>query len=121
MSEDRIMIEGIGFYGYHGDLPQERDLGQPFRVDVELVLDCAKAGKSDQIENTIDYGAVVRRVVEIGEQEQFHLIEALAERLAAVILTEFTPDEVSIAVTKPHSPIPFTVENVGIKIRRRRP
>jgi len=120
MKDDRIVIEGIGFYGYHGDLPQERELGQPFRVDVELMLDCAKAGKSDRIEDTIDYGAVVRRVVEIGQQEQFHLIEGLAERLAAVILAEFSPEEVSVRITKPHSPIPFTVENVGIEIRRRR-
>lgn len=119
MNQDRVIIEGIGFYGYHGDLPQERELGQPFRVDVELMLHSAKAGKSDCIEDTIDYAAVVRRVVEIGQQEQFNLIEALAERLAAVILAEFSPDEVSVRVTKPHSPIPFTVENVGVQIRRK--
>jgi dihydroneopterin aldolase len=120
MNDDKVIIEGISFYGYHGDLPQERELGQPFRVDLKLTLDCAKAGKSDRIEDTIDYAAVVSRVVEIGQQNQFHLIEALAERIAAVILSDFLPEEVWVRVSKPHSPIPFALENVGVEIWRKR-
>jgi dihydroneopterin aldolase len=120
MSSNSIIVEGIEFYGYHGDLPQERELGQRYVVDLTLTVATSKAGVSDRLEDTIDYAAVVTRVHEIGTGEQYHLIEALAERIAAVILKEFLPDEVSVRVTKPRPPIPLPVRRVTLAITRRR-
>jgi dihydroneopterin aldolase len=120
MNVDKIIIDGIEFYGYHGDLPEERELGQRYSVDLELSLDSRPAGLSDRIEETIDYASVVQRVHKIGSSEQFHLVEALAERIAAVILNEFSPAEVRVRVTKPHPPISAPIRNVGIEIIRRR-
>ncbi len=120
MPTDKIIIQGIEFYGYHGDLPQERELGQRFLVDVELVTDCRQAGISDRIEETIDYARVVKRVNEIGCNEQYHLIEALAERIAEALLTEFSPGEVLIRVTKPATPVPTRLRGVSVEIRRTR-
>ena len=121
MSMDKIAIDGIEFYGYHGDLPEERELGQKYSVDLELMLDRIKAGKSDQLDDTIDYAAVVRRVHDIGRTEQYNLIEALAERIAAVILKEFSPKEIHVRVTKPHPPIPISLKKVSVEIRRSQP
>ncbi len=121
MTQDRITIEGLEFYGYHGDLPEERRLGQRYCVDVELILDCRAVGASDRIEDTIDYGAVARRIDEIGRGEPFHLIEALAERLAAVLLKEFSPERVRIRLSKPAPPIPLAVHRVSVEIERSRP
>jgi dihydroneopterin aldolase len=119
MRTDKIIIDGIEFYGYHGDLPEERELGQRYSVDMELILDSRPSGLSDRIEETIDYASVVKRVHEIGSSEQYHLIEALAERIAVVILDEFSPLEVRVRVTKTHPPISTPVRNVGIEITRR--
>jgi len=120
MQNDTIQIEGIEFYGYHGDLPAERELGQRYTVDLSLTCDCAPAGRTDRIEETIDYAAVAKRVDEIGRTERFHLLEALAERIAGMILQEFVPAEVRVTVTKPHPPIPLSIGKVGVTICRRR-
>jgi dihydroneopterin aldolase len=120
MTKDRITIEGLEFYGYHGDLPEERVLGQRYRVDVVLMIDCRPVGASDRIEDTIDYGAVAKRIDEIGRGEPFHLIEALAERMASVLLQEFSPERVRIRVSKPLPPIPLTVDSVSVEIERSR-
>ncbi len=119
MSSDKIIIDGIEFYGYHGDLPQERELGQRFTVDLELIADVSRAGSSDRIEDTIDYASVVKRIQEIGRSEQYHLVEALAERIAGMILEEFSPMEVLVRVIKPHPPIP-AIRNVGVELSRKR-
>lgn len=118
MQTDIIRIEGIEFYGYHGDLPEERELGQRYCVDVDLSFDCAPAGGSDRIEKTINYAAVAKRIDEIGRRERFHLIEALAERIAEMILEEFSPWKVRVHVTKPHPPIPLSIRKVGVTINR---
>ena len=59
---DRILLNGMVFYGRHGTLPAERELGQPFLVDVELRMDLRPAGLSDDLARTVDYGQVHRRV-----------------------------------------------------------
>jgi 7,8-dihydroneopterin aldolase/epimerase/oxygenase len=66
---DRILLEGMVFHGRHGTLPAERELGQPFVVDVELRLDLRPAGLSDDLMQTVDYGEVHRRAREIVEGE----------------------------------------------------
>lgn len=121
MGDDKIIIDGIEFYGYHGDLPQERELGQRFRVDLELRFDILRAGLSDRIEDTINYASVVERVCHIGGSEQYRLIEALAERIAVTVLNEFSPTEVTVRMTKPHPPIPAPIRSVSVEITRRRP
>ena len=120
MSGNKIIIHGIDFYGYHGNLPQERELGQRFRVDLELIMDGIPAGSTDRIEDTIDYASVVNHVLEICRSEPCRLIEALAERIAEMLLEIFSPAEVQVRVTKPHPPIPAPVQSVGVEINRRR-
>jgi dihydroneopterin aldolase len=74
------------FFGRHGVLASERELGQRFIVDVEMGLDLRRAGVSDDLTETVDYSEVHHRVGRILEGEPFDLIEAVAERIAASIL-----------------------------------
>ncbi len=67
MNEDRILLEGMIFYGRHGTLPAERELGQRFIVDIELRCDLRPAGLSDDLAKTVDYGEVHRQAREIAE------------------------------------------------------
>jgi len=61
-SEDRILLEGMIFHGRHGTLPAERELGQPFVVDIELRLDLQAAGLSDDLTQTVDYSEFTARL-----------------------------------------------------------
>lgn len=102
MSEDRILLEGMTFFGFHGALPAERELGQRFVVDVEMRLDLRPAGVSDDLAKTVDYGAVHEAVKEIVEGESLNLIEAVAERIAAAILgNHLQVETVRVRVAKP--------------------
>jgi dihydroneopterin aldolase len=109
-TDDRILLEGMVFYGRHGTLPAERELGQPFVVDVELHLDLRPAGHADDLAQTVDYGEVHRRAREICEGEPVKLTETVAERIATAILEEHPSVEaVRVKVAKPHVRLSDTV------------
>jgi 7,8-dihydroneopterin aldolase/epimerase/oxygenase len=115
---DKIILKQMSFYAYHGAYPEENKLGQRFMVDLELRLNLQLAGKSDRLEYSIDYGQVFQVVEKIVEEEQFRLIETLAERIADTLLTKFLVPEVLVRVTKPDPPIPGHYESVGVEVVR---
>jgi 7,8-dihydroneopterin aldolase/epimerase/oxygenase len=119
---DKILLEGMVFYGRHGTLPAERELGQPFVVDVELRLDLRPAGLSDDLARTVDYGEVHRRAQEIVEGPPVNLTETVAERIAAAVLEDHPPVEaVRVRVTKPHVKLGGTVlAGSAVEVLRRR-
>ena len=109
-AEDRILLEGMIFHGRHGTLPAERDLGQPFVVDVELRLNLRPAGLSDDLAQTVDYGEIHRLAREIVEGEPVNLTETVAERIAASILEAHPPVRaVRVKVAKPQVRLDDTV------------
>lgn len=110
MATDKILLEAMTFSGRHGTLDAERDLGQPFVVDVELRLDLSRAGTSDDLTKTVDYSEVHRRAKEIVEGEPVNLTETLAERIAAAALEDHPMVEaVKVKVAKPHVRLGGTV------------
>jgi dihydroneopterin aldolase len=119
---DRILLEGMVFDGRHGTLPAERELGQPFVVDVELRLNLRPAGLSDDLAQTVDYGAVHRLAREIVEGEPVSLTETVAERIAATILEDHPSVEaVRVKVAKPHVRLDDTVlSGSAVEILRHR-
>ena len=103
MTEDRILLEGLHFFGYHGTLPAEHDLGQRFVVDVELRCDLQAAGEADDLSRTVDYSEVYRRAREIVEGPPVKLTETVAERIAAAVLADHPlVESVRVRVSKPH-------------------
>ena len=121
-SEDRILLEGMVFHGRHGTLPAERELGQPFVVDIELHLDLQPAGLSDDLTQTVDYSEVHRQAKEIVEGPPVSLTETLAVRIAGTVLRDFpTVDTVRIKVAKPNVRLDDTVlTGSAVEILRRR-
>lgn len=116
---DRIFLEGMLFFGYHGVQPEERSRGQRFLVDVELTVDLRAAGRSDDLARTINYSEVYRRVREIVEGPPQQLIETVAETIATALLTEFRPDVARVTVRKPDAPIEGAVfQSVGVSVVR---
>src|SRR5215207_11177505 len=86
VSEDRILLKGMVFHGRHGTLPAERELGQPFIVDIEVYLDLRPAGLSDDLTQTVDYSEVHRQAKEIVEGPPVNLTETVAEMIAGKVL-----------------------------------
>ena len=52
---DKIYINRMEFYGYHGVFPEENRLGQRFAVDIAVSLDLKKAGETDELEHSVNY------------------------------------------------------------------
>ncbi|ASU85756.1 dihydroneopterin aldolase [Nocardiopsis gilva YIM 90087] len=117
---DRIAVRGLRAHGYHGVFPEERREGQDFVVDVVLGVDTRVAARSDDVADTVHYGVLSGRLVDVITGEPVNLIETLAERLAAVCLEESPVREVEITVHKPDAPIPHKFDDVTVTILRRR-
>ena len=117
---DRITLTGITAVGHHGVFEHERRDGQPFIVDVVLHLDLRPAGESDDLTRTAHYGELAEQVVELIPGEPLDLIEALAERIAAAILSAFAVDAVEVTVHKPKAPIEVPFGDVAVSIFRER-
>jgi dihydroneopterin aldolase len=78
----RINVSGLEFYGFHGVSPEERKVGQRLLVDLELEVR-SKAEQTDRIQDTVDYGAVSLKAMEVGQQTQFHTLERLAQEIGS--------------------------------------
>jgi len=103
MTEDRILLQGMIFNGYHGTLAAERDLGQPFVVDIDLHCDLRAAGLADDLTQTVDYSEVYRQARAIVEGQPVSLTETLAERIAAAVLDQHSlVESVRVRVAKPN-------------------
>lgn len=118
---DRVRVEGIEFHGFHGVPAEERVLGHRYRVNLELELDLAPAGRSDDFRLTVDYAQAARIVLEVGTGPSVQLVETLAERMAERLLGEFPlADAVILEVAKIHPPVALPIGASVIRIRRAR-
>jgi dihydroneopterin aldolase len=98
---DKIFIRALKTEAIIGIFDWERQVKQTVVIDIELSADIRKAGLSDSIEDTLNYKRVAKRVLAFVEASQFHLVEALGEHLAMLILEEFGVSWVSIVLSKP--------------------
>ncbi|HAA7366628.1 TPA_asm: dihydroneopterin aldolase [Listeria monocytogenes] len=118
---DKIYLNELVFYGYHGVLAEETKLGQTFRVSLILGLSTKKAGISDSVDDTVSYAEVYETVKEIVEGTPFKLIEALAEKIATEVLTGYPLlEEVTVKLIKTNPPIPGHYDSVAVEIERKR-
>lgn len=120
MSRDRLALRGLRARGRHGVLARERAEGQTFVVDAVLGLDTRAAAATDELDRTVDYGALAGRLVAVVEGEPVRLIETLAQRLAGECLAEPGVTEVEVTVHKPEAPLPLSFEDVTVTIQRGR-
>lgn len=116
---DKIILKGIRFHGHHGVPAAERHVGGHYEIDATLGCGLVNPGTTDTLTDTIDYSEVVTRIIEIGTQQSFQLIEALAEKIATLILAEFPVEEVRLTVKKLHPPIEQPIDYFAVEIFRR--
>jgi dihydroneopterin aldolase len=121
VSGDRIEVRGLRVLATHGVLDHERAQPQPFELDLDVVVDLAGPGSSDELADTLDYSVVVGAAAETVRSSSFRLLEALAEAVAAALLRlDGTVAEVSVAVRKLRPPLPEDLGSVGVRVVRRR-
>jgi dihydroneopterin aldolase/D-erythro-7,8-dihydroneopterin triphosphate epimerase len=115
---DKIIIRDLLVRCIIGVTPEERREKQDVLITVTLAADLAAVGKSDRIEDAINYRPLKKRILALAERSEYHLIEALAERVAAECLEDSRIREVLVSVEKP-SALRFA-RTVGVEIVRRR-
>ena len=118
MSEDRIALTGLRVRGFHGVLPQEREQGQDFVVDVVLHLDLRSAAAADDLAATVHYGDLAERLAAVVAGVPALLIETLAERLAEVCLSYDLVQRAEVTVHKPAAPIALDFADVSVTVVR---
>jgi len=100
-------------FGYHGNNPAERKLGQTFTADIEITLDTRNAAASDRIADTISYPLLEKTARAVLEGKPANLLETVAERIAAELLKHPEVIQVTVRVSK-RPPLPnlgaFSVE-----------
>ena len=117
---DRIQLSGLRARGHHGVFDFERERGQEFVVDVSLELDTQRAGRTDDLANTVDYSDLADRLVAVIAGEPVNLLETLADRLVALCLS-YPVRAVEVTVHKPQAPIRHEFADVAVTIRREAP
>ncbi len=85
----------IGIYDW------EREQKQVVSLDLEMGTDISAAARSEDIENTMDYKAVAKRLIEFIEGSEFFLVETMAERITEIVLEEFSVPWLKLRVGKP--------------------
>ena len=117
---DVIRLEKMQFYGYHGVSELEKALGGKFEVDLEMFFPLQKSGKSDRIEDTLDYEAAYKLVQSCVEQKKYFLLEALAETIIETCMKTFPVHRIVVRVRKPNAPVKGILEHVEVECDRSR-
>lgn len=118
---DKIILNNMQFYGFHGLFPEEKKLGQRFYVDATLFADLQHAGASDNMNESVDYGDIFETVKCIVEGKAYNLLEALAAEIANELLASYPLlNACTVKVKKPAPPIPGHYESVAVEIYRER-
>ena len=99
-------------------LPEEQVRPQPFEVDVELVVDVSAAGRSDDLDDTVDYAAVCEAVSRVVSSEQYRLLERLASRIAEVCRSDPRVVSAIVEVRKLHPPVRAMLDYVAVRVER---
>ena len=116
---DVIELRGLQVVGICGALPEERERAQPLEIDLDVEADLAAAGWSDDLNDTIDYGALCDVVAAVVEEGEPQLLEHLAAKIAgAVIGVDARILAVTVAVRKLRPPVPHALATSGVRIRR---
>ena len=116
---DEINIKGLEVFANHGVYPEENKLGQKFVVNAVLYVDTRKAGLTDDLTLSVNYGTVCHQITEFLTENTYKLIERASEELARYILVS-NPlvCEIDVEIEKPGAPIGLPLENVSVKIHR---
>lgn len=117
---DLIRLRGLRVLAHIGALPEEQARRQPFEVDVDIEADLSVAGASDDLGDTIDYGAIAASVEAALVSDRYVLLERVAQVVADVVLNHPLVTAVTVEIRKVRPPVPNDLDTSGVRIRRSR-
>lgn len=118
---DTIHIRDLEVFANHGVYPEENRLGQKFVVSADLSVDTREAGRTDDLEKSVNYGEVSLTVQKFLKEHTFKLIEAVAEGLAEKLFSDYPlVHGVRLEIQKPWAPVGLPLRTVSVEIRRSR-
>ena len=121
VASDKVQLEGLVFYGFHGDTQAEREVGQRFVVDLEVTRDLSAAGRSDHIRDTVSYVDLYKAAKEVVEGPSRRLLENVAETIAQRVLEALDVESITVKVKKPQAPIKGSIlAHAAVEITRQR-
>lgn len=116
----KVRIVNMMFYGFHGYYEYEREQGQKFFFDVEMVTNNDSAIDSDSLNDGVDTARVYDIVKDVTENQRYQLLAALGGHIADRLLSKFPHmDEVSVKVRKPSVPIAGPIDYVEVEVTRK--
>lgn len=116
-----IRIKGATFYGYHGVMSEEQSVGGKFEADVDIYTNFIDAAKKDSLNQTIDYHKVYKVLYHLALEQKYYLIEAVANKIADELLTNFGAiEKIAVRVRKNNPPLGGVVDCVEVEIIKER-
>ncbi|MEO8809128.1 MAG: dihydroneopterin aldolase [Rhodanobacter sp.] len=115
---DTVFIEDLRIDAVIGAYAWEREIRQILSFRIEMAFDCRAAGTSDSLADALDYHAAASAITTLVQASSFQLLEALAERVAQMLLCDFAPSSVTVTLRKPGAV--DSAGAVGVCIERRR-
>ncbi len=115
---DTIRVIGLKYNAKHGVLPEEKEVEQPFEVDVEITCDLSIPAGNDRLEDTVNYSHIVSKVGEVMNGEPCNLIERLAGRIIESLSDLINEGELIVRVRKPKAPIGISFDTVEVELQR---
>ena len=113
---DILYIRNLKVDAVVGIFSWEKRIRQPLHLDLEIAIDIRKAAATDDIQYALDYKTVSTRLTQFISQSEWHLIETLAEKIAALLMSEFGVTWLRLKLSKPAA-LP-TADSVGLMIER---
>lgn len=114
--DDTIFLRDLRIETVIGIYDWERRIRQTVSIDLEMAADVRRAAASDRIDDTLNYKAVAKRLIDFVGASSFLLVETLAERIAEIVVTEFDVPRVRVTVSKPGAV--RGARDVGVAIER---
>lgn len=118
---DKLYINGLRIFAYHGVNPEEKSQGQPFLLDIRLKADLSAAKESDRLSDTINYAAVRKTVQRAFTDGSYDLIEHAAKQVCDAVLKEY-PEvwKIRLRLKKPEAPMNAEFDYVAVEIKEKR-
>lgn len=118
---DRIEVQGLELLVYCGVLPEEQARRQPFLFDLDMYLDLRRAGETDELDDTANYGHIIDVLAAKLTEDRFQLLEKMATRVAELVFESSQVTEVTVTARKLRPPVAAHVDTTGVRIHRKRP
>jgi dihydroneopterin aldolase / 2-amino-4-hydroxy-6-hydroxymethyldihydropteridine diphosphokinase len=117
---DQIVLRGLRLMTVVGVLDHERQTAQPLELDITMHVDLSEACRSDDLDDTVNYGAVCETIEQVAAEQHDLLLERLAGRIADAVLEQPRVEAVDVALRKLRPPVASALETSGVTIHRTR-